>query len=85
MMLHQLFTSLHTGISGSSAAHSSQPLQLYPAAAIIMPIATRKSFSVNGRTFAPLTLEFSTLTASLSLASFAFQSYVNNCKIRRRS
>jgi hypothetical protein len=50
----------------------------------MMPIATKNSFSVNGRTFAPLALVFSTLTASLSLDSFAFQSYVNNCKIRRR-
>jgi hypothetical protein len=80
MILRQLFTSLHTEISGSSDAHSSRPLQLYPAAAIMMPIATRNSFSVNGWTFAPLALEFSMLTALLSLASFAFQSYVNNCK-----
>jgi hypothetical protein len=88
MMLHQLFTSSHTGILASSAFQSSHPLQLNPAAAIMLPNPTRNSCSVKGRTFTPLTLEFSTPTASLSLASFAFQSYIimvkkeEDCKLK---
>jgi hypothetical protein len=76
MMLHQLFTSSHTGILASSAFQSSHPLKLNPAAAIMMPNPTRNSCSVKGQTFAPLTLEFSAPAASLSLASFAFQPYI---------
>jgi hypothetical protein len=88
MMLRQLFTSSHTGAMASSAFQSSHPLQLNPAAAIMMPNLIKNSCSVKGQTFAPLTLKFSTPTASLSLASLAFQSYVimakkeEDCKLK---
>jgi hypothetical protein len=58
MMLCQVLGSALGGSSLFSLAHNSQPLQLIPMAAMIMPWAIRNSFSVNGRILDLLSFPF---------------------------
>jgi hypothetical protein len=74
MMLLQFFGSESNGFSSLGFVHSSHPQQLNSAAAIMILSPIKNSFSVNFRTFAPLSLIFASSTASLSFATFAFQS-----------
>jgi len=53
MMVGQVLGSA-PGVSMLSFDHSSAPLQLKPAAAIVMPIPNKNSFSVNRRILVPL-------------------------------
>jgi hypothetical protein len=75
MMLHQVLGSALAGSSVFSLAYNSQPLQLNPAAAIVMPRAIKNSFSVNGRILDALSFSFVSWTASFSFASLVFQSF----------
>ncbi len=75
MMLHQVLGSALAGSSLFSLAHNSQPLQLNPADATIMPRAIKIFFSVNGRILDPLSVSFVSRTASFSFANLFFQSF----------
>ncbi len=75
MMLRQVLGSALAGRTVFSLAHNSQPLQLNPAAATVMPRAIKNSFSVNGRILDPLSFSLVSWRASFSFASLVFQSY----------
>jgi glycerol uptake facilitator-like aquaporin len=80
MMVGQVFGSA-VGVSLLSFAQSSQPLQLNPAAAMMMPRHFKNSFSMKGRIFDPLSLLFVLCTTSFDLASLDFQFFEENTTI----
>jgi len=72
-MLCQVFGSAITGTSWLSVAHNLQPLQLCPAAAIIIPMPKKNFFWVIGHIFDPLALLLISPTAAFSLFHLTFQ------------
>jgi hypothetical protein len=72
-----------SGVSLLSFAQSSQPLQLNPAAAMMMPRHFKNSFSMKGRIFDPLSLLFVLCTTSFNLASLDFQFFEENTTINK--
>jgi hypothetical protein len=82
MMVGQVFGSA-VGDSLLFFAHSSQPLRLNPAAAMMMPRHFKNSFSMKGQIFDPLSLLFISCKTSFNLASLDFQFFEENSTINK--
>ncbi len=70
-------------VSLLSFAHSSQALQLNPAAAMMMTRHFNNSFSMKGQIFDPLSLLFILCNTSFNLASLDFQFFEENTTINK--